>query len=132
MKLFITKKFLVFYSANIYYLYRLLVISFDKVLIIAGRQTRKPQQQILELISEQKENLVILTKDIMISLLQENTKYFNVVANLQEKTLDAFHTVPKNISKSNNNITENNKTLTESINNLLLEITSTNKTLFRQ
>ena len=132
MKLFITKKFLVFYSANIYYLYRLLVISFDKVLIIAGRQTRKPQQQILELISEQKENLVILTKDIMISLLQENTKYFNVVANLQEKTLDAFHTVPKNISKSNNNITENNKTLTESINNLLLEITTTNKTLFRQ
>ena len=26
----------------------------------------------------------------MISLLQENTKYFNVVANLQKKTLDAL------------------------------------------
>ena len=29
----------------------------------------------------------------MISLLQENTKYFTVVAKLQEKTLDAFNTI---------------------------------------
>ena len=65
----------------------------------------------------------------MISLLQENTKYFNVVAILQEKTLDAFNTVLKSINDSNNNTAENNKTLTESINNLLLESTTTNKTL---
>ena len=29
----------------------------------------------------------------MISLLQENTKYFTVVAKLQEKTLDTFNTI---------------------------------------
>ena len=45
----------------------------------------------------------------MISLLQKNTKYFNVVANLQEKTIDAFNMVSKSINKSNNNITENSK-----------------------
>ena len=32
-----------------------------------GRQTRKAQQQILDLLSEEKQNLVILLKDIMIS-----------------------------------------------------------------
>ena len=39
----------------------------------------------------------------MISLLQENAKYFNVVAILQEKILDAFNTVLKSINDSNNN-----------------------------
>ena len=58
----------------------------------------------------------------MISLPQENTKQFNAVANLQEKTLDAFNTVSKSINHSNKNIAENNKKLTESINNLLLQI----------
>ena len=42
---------------------------------MAGRQTRKAQQQILDLLSEEKENLVLLPKDIMISLLQENTVF---------------------------------------------------------
>ena len=64
---------------------------------------------------------------IMISLLQENTKYFNVVANLQEKTFDTFSTVSKSINDSNINVAENNKTFTESINNLPFEITATNK-----
>ena len=49
------------------------------------------------------------------------------MANLQRKTLDDFNTVSKSINESN--ITENNKTLTESSNNLLLEITTTTKTL---
>ena len=40
-----------------------------------------------------------------------------------------MNTVSKSIKDSNNNIAENNKTLIESINNLLLEITTTNKTL---
>ena len=61
----------------------------------------------------------------MIKLFQEKTKYFNVVANLQEKTL--FNTVSKSINDSDNNIAENNETFTESINNLLLKITTTNK-----
>ena len=47
---------------------------------------------------------------------------------LHEKTLDTFTTVSKSINDANN-IAENNKTLTESINNLLLEITATNKTV---
>ena len=64
---------------------------------------------------------------IMISLLQENTKYFNVVANLQEKTFHTFSTVSKSINDSNINVAENNKTFTESINNLPFEITATNK-----
>ena len=34
---------------------------------MAGRQIRKAQQQILDLLSEEKQNLVILLKDIMIS-----------------------------------------------------------------
>ena len=65
----------------------------------------------------------------MISLLQDNTKYFKVIATLQEKTLDAINTTSKSINESNNKITENNKTLTESIKNLLLEITTINQTL---
>ena len=35
----------------------------------------------------------------------------------------------KSIKEPNNNITKDNKTLTESFNNLLLQITTTNKTL---
>ena len=42
------KKFLVFYCAHIYYLCRLSVIPFDKILIMAGTQTRRAQQQILD------------------------------------------------------------------------------------
>ena len=61
------KKYVVFYFANIYYLSCLSVIPFDKILVMAGRQTRKAQQQILDLLSEEKQNLVILLKDIMIS-----------------------------------------------------------------
>ena len=71
----------------------------------------------------------MLPKDINISLLQENTRYFNVAANLKEKTLDAFKIVSKSRNESNNNITENNKAHTESINNLLLKIATTSKTL---
>ena len=48
---------------------------------------------------------------------------------LHEKAPDAFNTVLKSINDANNNIAENNKTLTEWINNLLLEIATTNKTL---
>ena len=65
---------------------------------MAGRQTRKAQEEILDLLSEEKENLVILPKDIMISLLQ----CCNVVATLHEKTLCSFNTVPKSINQSNN------------------------------
>ena len=43
--------------------------------------------------------------------------------------LDAFNTVSKSINESSNNITENNKTFTELINNLLLEVTTTNRKL---
>ena len=45
-----------FYFVNIYYLYRLSVIPLDKILVMAGRQTRKDQQQISDLLSEEKEN----------------------------------------------------------------------------
>ena len=45
-----------FYFANIYYLYWLSVIPLDKILVMAGRQTRKNQQQISDLLSEEKEN----------------------------------------------------------------------------
>ena len=71
----------------------------------------------------------MLPKDIKISLLQENTRYFNVAANLKEKTLDAFKIVSKSRNESNNSITENNKAHTEPINNLLLKIATTSKTL---
>ena len=87
---------------------------------MAGIQTRKPQQEILKFLSEEKENVVILQKDIMISILQENKKYFNVVANLTGKSVDTFNTVSKSINESNKNMTKNNKTLTELINNLTI------------
>ena len=45
-----------FYFASIYYLNPLSVIPLDKILIKAGRQTRKGQQQISDLLSEEKEN----------------------------------------------------------------------------
>ena len=56
---------------------------------------------------------------------KKNTKYFNAVAILQEKILDAFNLLSKSINESNDNITEDNKTLTESINKLFLAITTT-------
>ena len=56
------KKFLVFYCAHICYLCRLSVILFDKILIMAGTQTRRAQQQILDFLSEETENLVMLPK----------------------------------------------------------------------
>ena len=52
---------------------------------MTDRQARKAQQQVLDLLSEEKCNLGILPKDITISLLQENTKYLSFVANLLEK-----------------------------------------------
>ena len=52
---------------------------------MAGGETRKALWQSLDLLLEEKGNLVILAKYITVSLIQENTKYFNVVANLQGK-----------------------------------------------
>ena len=78
-------KCLVFYFASIYYLCCLSIISFDRILIMAGGETRKALWQSLDLLLEEKGNLVILAKYITVSLIQENTKYFNVVANLQGK-----------------------------------------------
>ena len=83
---------------------------------------RQPQEQISEILSEEIEN-------IMISLLQESTKYFSAVANLKEKTFATFNTVSKSMNDLNNKITGNDETLTELFNNLLLEITTKNKTL---
>ena len=82
MKLVVTKNFLFFIlPIYIYYTYRLSVISFGNILIMTDRQAPKA----LDLLSEEKCNLVILPKDITISLRQENTKYLNFVANLLEK-----------------------------------------------
>ena len=83
---------------------------------------RQPQEQISEILSEE-------IKNIMISLLQESTKYFSAVANLKEKTFATFNTVSKSMNDLNNKITGNDETLTELFNNLLLEITTKSKTL---
>ena len=83
---------------------------------------RQAQQQISEILSEE-------IKNIMISLLQESTKYFSAVANLKEKTFATFNTVSKSMNDLNNKITGNDETLTELFNNLLLEITTKSKTL---
>ena len=83
---------------------------------------RQPQEQISEILSEE-------IKNIMISLLQESTKYFSAVANLKEKTFATFTTVSKSMNDLNNKITGNDETLTELFNNLLLEITTKSKTL---
>ena len=83
---------------------------------------RQPQEQISEILSEEIEN-------IMISLLQESTKYFSALANLKEKTFATFNTVSKSMNDLNNKITGNDETLTELFNNLLLEITTKSKTL---
>ena len=52
---------------------------------MTDRHARKAQHHVLDLLSEEKCNLGILPKDITISLLQENTKYLNFVANILEK-----------------------------------------------
>lgn len=80
------KKFFVFYFANIYILYVPFISYFIwQYINYDCRQAPKAQQQVLDLLSEEKCNLVILPKDITISLRQENTKYLNFVANLLEK-----------------------------------------------
>lgn len=80
------KKFFVFYFANIYILHVPFISYFIwQYINYDCRQAPKAQQQVLDLLSEEKCNLVILPKDITISLRQENTKYLNFVANLLEK-----------------------------------------------
>ena len=48
---------------------------------------------------------------------------------IYKKNSRHLKTLLKTLNESNNNITENNKTPTESINNLLLHIITTNRTL---
>ena len=61
--------------------------------------------------------------------------YFKKIPNIlilwriYKKNSRHLKTLLKTLNESNNNITENNKTPTESINNLLLHIITTNRTL---
>ena len=59
------KKFLVFYCAYIYYLCRLSVIPFDKILIMARRQTRRYQQQILDFFIRRKGKFSYVAKGVI-------------------------------------------------------------------
>ena len=55
---------------------------------MADRLTRKSQQTIQDLIAE--ENFCIILKDVFSLLLTESSKYFDMVVELEQKTLDTF------------------------------------------
>ena len=55
---------------------------------MADRLTRKSQQTTQDLIAE--ENFCIILKDVFSLLLTESSKYFDMVVELEQKTLDTF------------------------------------------
>ena len=69
---------------------------------MAGRLTRKSQQTIQDLIAE--ENFCIIPKDVFSSLLTENSKYFDMVVELQQKTLDTFSDFSQKTTEISKNI----------------------------
>ena len=83
---------------------------------MAGRLTRKSQQTIQDLIAE--ENFCIIPKDVLSSLLTENSKYFDMVVELQQKTLDTFSNLTQKTTELNKSILDNSNIIIEALNNM--------------
>ena len=83
---------------------------------MAGRLTRKSQQTIQDLIAE--ENFCIIPKDVISSLLTENSKYFDMVLELQQKTLDTFSDFTQKTTEISKNILDKSNIIIEVISNM--------------
>ena len=83
---------------------------------MAGRLIRKSQQTTQDLIAE--ESFCITTKDVLSSLITENSKYFDMVEELQQKTLDTFSNLTQKTTELNKNILDNSTIIIEAINNM--------------
>ena len=83
---------------------------------MAGRLTRKSQQTIQDLIGE--ENFWIIPKDVLSLLSIENSKYFDMVVELQQKTLDTFSNFTQKTTEINKNISDKSNIIIETISNM--------------
>ena len=83
---------------------------------MAGRLTRKSQQTIQDLLAE--EIFCIIPKDVLSSLITENSKYFDMVVELQQKTLDTFSNLTQKTTELNKSILDNSNIIIEALNNM--------------
>ena len=64
------------------------------------------------------ENFCIIPKNVPSSLLKENSKYFDMVVELQQKTLDTFSNFIEKTTEINKNILDKSNTIIETISNM--------------
>ena len=83
---------------------------------VAGRLTKRSQQTIQDLIAE--ESFCIIPKCVLSSLMTENSKYFDIVVELQQETLDTFSNLTQSTTELSKNILDNSKIIIEAINNM--------------
>ena len=83
---------------------------------MTGRLTKKSQQTIQVLISA--ESFCIVPKDVLSLLITENSKYFDMVVELQQKMLDAFSNLTQITTELNKNILDNSNIFIEATNNM--------------
>ena len=83
---------------------------------MAGRLTRKSKQTIQELIAA--ENFCMIPNDVLSSLLTENSKYFDMVVELQQKTLDTFSNLTQKTTEDTRIYSINSNIIIEASNNM--------------
>ena len=83
---------------------------------MAGRLTRNSQQTIQNWIVE--ENFRIIPKDILSSLITKNSKYFDMVVELQQKTLDTFSNLTQKTTEDTRIYSINSNIIIEASNNM--------------
>ena len=83
---------------------------------MAGRLTRKSQQTTQDLIAE--ESYCIIPKDVLSSLITENSKYLDMVVELRQKTLNTFSNLTQKTTELNKSILDNSNIIIEALNNL--------------
>ena len=64
------------------------------------------------------ENFCIIPKNVLSLLLKENSKYFDMVVELQQKTLDTFSNFTEKTTEINKNILDKSNTIIETISNM--------------
>ena len=82
---------------------------------MACRFTGKSQQKIQDLIAE--DSFCMISKDVLSSLITENSKYFDMVVELQQKTLDTFSNLTQT-RELNSNILDNSNIILDAIINI--------------
>ena len=83
---------------------------------MADGLTRKSQQARQYSIAE--EIFCIIPKDVVSSLITENSKYFDMVVKLQQSPWDTFSNLNQKATELNKNILDNSNIIVEAINNM--------------